>query len=590
MRQSLQRRAAAARWLTPLFLMALAAPTAAGEPLATRLRRPVAVQLSADEQVLYVANQRSGTLSIVDLSTQATVKEIDLGKRLSAMVAAPDRRMLLVTDEAAHELILLDANGRQVSVRQRLPVSNYPVSVVVSRDGRRCYVSSLWSRRLTFVELPTDEGAAARVTGTFDLPFAPRELLLARNDTRLMVGDAFGGRLGIVDTASGQIVLARDLPGHNIRGLGVSANRQMLLVSHQMLNELAHTVHNDVHWGLLMSNDLRWLSLDTVLDGQASLYKGAHMHPLGGASNATGDPAGLAVAADGTVVVTLAGVGEVAMGKENDFSLHRVRVGRRPTAVTVSADSGRAFVANTFGDSIAIVDVTERETLAEISLGPQAELTEADRGELLFYDARLSHDSWMSCHSCHTDGHTNGLLNDNLSDGTFGAPKRVLSLLGSADTAPFAWNAGAKDLVTQIRTSISVTMQGDQPPTEKQLSALAAYLQTLPLPPPIDEARGNLDESAVERGRALFAEQRCARCHAPPTYTTPRTYDVGLADKLGNKLFNPPSLRGVSQRGPYFHDNRAMSLDDVFRNHRHQLKRDLTDDERRDLLAFLKSL
>ena len=49
----------------------------------------------------------------------------------------------------------------------------------------------------------------------------------------------------------------------------------------------------------------------------------------------------------------------------------------------------------------------------------------------------------MSCHSCHTDGHTNGQLNDNLSDfKTFGAPKRVLSLLGKRDTMPLAWNGG----------------------------------------------------------------------------------------------------------------------------------------------------
>ena len=36
----------------------------------------------------------------------------------------------------------------------------------------------------------------------------------------------------------------------------------------------------------------------------------------------------------------------------------------------------------------------------------------------------------MSCHSCHTDGHTSGRLADTLGDDTFGTPKRVLSLLG----------------------------------------------------------------------------------------------------------------------------------------------------------------
>ena len=87
-------------------------------------------------------------------------------------------------------------------------------------------------------------------------------------------------------------------------------------------------------------------------------------------------------------------------------------------------------------------------------------MSQVDRGELLFYDARLSHDRWMSCDSCHTDGHTNGLLNDNQGDGSFDAPKRVLSLLGVGDTAPWAWNGSVDDLEAQVRKSVQTTMHG----------------------------------------------------------------------------------------------------------------------------------
>jgi cytochrome c peroxidase len=65
---------------------------------------------------------------------------------------------------------------------------------------------------------------------------------------------------------------------------------------------------------------------------------------------------------------------------------------------------------------------------------------------------------------------------------------------------------------------------------------------------------------------------------------------VGIHDKQGNTQFNPPSLRGVSQRGPYFHDNRAETLEAVFRDVGHQLDRDLSDAELRDLIAFLNRL
>ena len=364
----------------------------------------------------------------------------------------------------------------------------------------------------------------------------------------------------------------------------------MLLIAHQMLNELAHTIRNDVHWGLLMSNDLRWIPLERMLTSDGDLYRGAHMHPLGEAGSATADPSALAVADDGTVVVTLGGVGEIAIGKENDFSLHRIEVGRRPAAVAVTSDSRLAAVANMFDDTISLVDLSSRQVTETISLGPRRELTLAEQGERLFYDGSLSHDRWMSCNSCHTDGHTNGQLNDNLSDTTFGAPKRVLSLLGKRGTEPFAWNAGAEDYAEQIFKSVTQTMQSDKDPSDKQIQALTAFLETLEPPPSIDAARGTLDQAAVDRGRQVFSSLDCARCHAPPRYTTPELYDVGLEDQLGGRKFNPPALLGVGQRGPYFHDGRAKSLREVFGKHRHQLDEPLDESSLADLLAFLRSL
>ncbi len=556
----------------------------------SRLRRPVAAVLSADERLLYTANRRSGSMSVLDLEARRVVAEHDLGGRLTDLAPVNDGRLMLATDEERHELLLLDVDGSRLSVRQRLPIAPYPINVVVSRDAPRAFVASLWSRRLTFVDLPVDDRGEAVTANVVDLEIAPGRQLLVRDDTRLIIADMFADRLVVVNAQTGTIQGGRRFPAHNMRGMGTSVDGSMLVVAHQMLNELAHTVRNDVHWGLLMSNDLRWLRLDAVLDESQNLYEGAHMHPLGEANSATADPEELVVTREGTVIVTLGGVGEIAFGHEDDFSLKRLKVGRRPTALAVSRDGHFAYVANTFGESISIVDLEERKQIAEIPLGPTAELSLADQGELLFFDGSLSHDGWMTCNSCHTIGHTNGMLNDNLSDTTFGAPKRVLSLLGKADTAPFAWNGAVERLEQQIRNSIEKTMQLSEPPADEQVAALAAFLRSLEPPPSVDRLRGRWDQPAIDRGRALFEALDCRACHAPPTYTTPDVYDVGLKDKLGNHEFNPPSLRGVGQRGPYFHDASAATLRDVFEVHGHQLPGTLEPNQLDDLLAFLRSL
>jgi len=504
-----------------------------------------------------------------------------------------DTGLYLATDEAAHQLLVLKANADAVEVLQRLSVSPYPVGVTVWDGGKQAAVTSLWSRRVTFIELDPSAKEAARsasIKNVVDLPFAPRKLIMLAKQQKLIVADSFSGRLAVMDPQSHAIEAIRQFPGHNIRGLAVSPNGEMLLVAHQMLNELAHTIRNDVHWGLLMSNDLRWLKIESVLAGGKEAYFGSHMHSLGEPGQGGGDPGGLDVSSDGTMIVTMGGAGQVSFGKEADFSLHRVNVGQRPVAVRLAPDGKNAWVVDQYGDSLVRVNLNLKETAETIPLGPTPELSLAQKGEVLFHDSRLAHDRWMSCHSCHSDGHANGQMNDNFGDKSFGAPKRVLSLLSQKDTAPYAWNGAAPDLFKQIRSSLEITMQRNDDIPDDDVRALAAYVETLELPPPLDELRGAADPAGIARGKQVFENHDCARCHAGPTFTTPKTYDVGLTDKLGNKEFNPPSLRGLSHRGPFFHNNSAATLEEVFQKHGHPSGASYAEEEIKDLVKYLRSL
>jgi mono/diheme cytochrome c family protein len=198
----------------------------------------------------------------------------------------------------------------------------------------------------------------------------------------------------------------------------------------------------------------------------------------------------------------------------------------------------------------------------------------------------------MSCHSCHINGHTNHQLNDNFSDQSFNTPKLVISLLGRCTPLmePFAWNGSRPNLTSQIQNSVAETMHGKESLSLDELRALEAYLAKLPPPPSILEARGEIDASSIQHGRDLFENLQCGECHPSPSYTSTGLFDVGLADESDWRRFNPPSLIGVGQRDRFLHDGRTESLDDLFRNVRHQLPRELSDDERVSLITFLKSL
>jgi YVTN family beta-propeller protein len=548
-----------------------------------RWRAPVALWIDPLGTTLFVACEKTGSIAVIDAIERKMLREWAVGDSLVALAATPDGRTLAACDARDSALLLFRRDGRELTSIAKVTLPVRPASLVMDRDGRTAFVTCVWSRQVVRVEL--DRHA---ITQTTDLSFAPRAALLLPDGRTLAVADAFGNKLALVDTEDGRILREANIPGHNFRGLAVSASGKELLASHMIQTESAPITRDNVFWGIAMTSNVRVVPISALADASKNPVREAHTHFFGDPNNGAGDPDAIATLSNGTTLVCLAGVGDLAIGRYQPYSFRRLHVGRRPTALAVSPDEKTVFVANSHSDTISVIDI-ERQVVADtIALGPEPRLTLAEEGEQAFYDARLSLDGWFSCHSCHTDGHMNSHRADTFGDGTYGAPKNVLSLLGTGATDPWAWNGSKGQLEDQVRESLKHSMQPKTPAGERTVAGLVAYMRTLQAPPVAAWQRADAD--AIARGRTIFEARRCSTCHAAPTYTNPFTYDVGLDDGEGGRSFNPPSLAGVAHSAPYFHDGRAETLEVVFRVHNHRLRTALTDTELNDLVAFLKSL
>jgi YVTN family beta-propeller protein len=551
-----------------------------------RVRRPVAILPDSSSDCLAILNRRSGTVSVVDLAARRVVEEFSVATSISAGCRLEDGR-LAVLDDRANELILVSVDREKLQVLSRLSLPASPVGVAVSPDGRSCVVASHWARRLTVVTLL--DQSKLQVSQTIDLPFAPR-LQLFVDDHRLLVADAFGGFLAMVELSQAHVTRCRELIAtHNITGMALSRDRSHAFITHQMLDDQQATTQANVHWGGVMSNVVRRVNLAWFVSDEPEETTAADLYYLGYPDSAAGDPNGVMITAAGRFIVPLGGVGEVAVSDNGLNHFQRLSVGQRPTAMWLNELGGALYVANQMDDTISVIDLQQSRVVQTIGLGPARPPSLADEGERLFYDARLSSDGWYSCHSCHTDGHTNGHRSDTFGDGYRGDPKQVLSLLGTADTGPWGWNGKMPMLEAQIGKSIETTMRGSLP-EPRQVQALAAYLMNLAAPPALSDARCDADGLSIERGREIFAQRDCGNCHEPPSYTSPEVYDVGLEDAEGQRLFSPPSLRGVGHRSRLLHDGRAANLREALRVHPSDPPVDLNDGQWNDLERFLQSL
>jgi hypothetical protein len=132
-----------------------------------------------------------------------------------------------------------------------------------------------------------------------------------------------------------------------------------------------------------------------------------------------------------------------------------------------------------------------------------------------------------------------------------------------------------------------------------KLAALHLYQLAIPAPkPPADF----FDHEAAMRGEALFTDKAgCATCHVPPLYTEPgwnmhTPEEIGIDDFQANRSpderYRTAPLKGLwtHMEGGFYHDGRFATLLDVVNHYDAHFQLGLSDDEKADLVEFLKSL
>jgi mono/diheme cytochrome c family protein len=132
-----------------------------------------------------------------------------------------------------------------------------------------------------------------------------------------------------------------------------------------------------------------------------------------------------------------------------------------------------------------------------------------------------------------------------------------------------------------------------------KLGALQFYQLAIPPPTP---PSSSFDHVAAKRGEGLFkGKANCAQCHVPPLFTEPgwnahKPSDIGVDDFQANrapdKTYRTAPLRGLfaHMKGGFYHDGRFATLLDVV-NHYNQFKQlNLSEQEKKDLVEYLKSL
>lgn len=578
-------------------------------------RSPNALAFSPDGKRFAVVNHTSDSIAVLSVDEQKLLHEspclVEDGQ--AARRVGPwdilwlDDRHLAVSLLHRDQLAIYETDDESLTLKELISVGDEPRGLALQTTGN--------SERTIFVCLTEEDAVAAvslpdgEMTARIEVGGHPRTIAVSPDQQWLVTCCSTPGEVFVHDARTKELKQKRFVFDRAF-SLGkpfINADSTEVYVTGQI--NRAFPIHPDnIERGWAIDNRVTKVPLP---EGPYWMQKQLGLDPRG---NAAGDANAVAISPDGVWwAITCGGSHELMLlnneamvwpsADPGDFlpplfqhkpnMLRRIELGGRPCDLAF-VDDRTVWVANYLSNAIQIVDIDAGKVTKTIQLGGPSEPSLARRGEIIFYDADRTFNSWFSCHTCHTDGHTSGQTFDTLNDGTLDTFKLVPSLRGVTHTGPWTWHGWQHDLHASIKKSLTDTMNSEIDIEEDDLAALYAFLETL-THPAIDPPESEEHAAGIERGREVFiGKGGCVTCHAGQYFTKSESIEVGLETSRDYyKGFNPPSLRGLRHRRRFLHDGRAESLDDVLTGGHAPEKvagEKLTDAERRDLIAFLRSL
>jgi mono/diheme cytochrome c family protein len=145
----------------------------------------------------------------------------------------------------------------------------------------------------------------------------------------------------------------------------------------------------------------------------------------------------------------------------------------------------------------------------------------------------------------------------------------------------------------------SFNVRGSPDLVTPKLAALHLYQLAIPAP---KAPEGSFDKAAAQRGKEVFnGRAQCSSCHVPPLFTEPghnlhTPAEMGVdsfqADRSPTRMYRTAPLAGLwtHQKGGFYHDGRFATLRDVIEHYDRTFRLGLAEQEKNELIEYLKSL
>jgi YVTN family beta-propeller protein len=302
---------------------------------------------------VYVTNEVSGDLTVIDPASHTAMTTLPLGKRPRGIRVSPDGTQLYIAlsgspisppgvdesklpppDRTADGIGVVDTKA--LTLRTILRGPSDPEQTSVSRDGARLYIANEDKGTASVLEI-----ASAKTVAEFEVGGEPEGVTTSPDGRFVYVTSEEDNRVSVIDTAANRVV-KQFVVGPRPRDSAFTPDSSRAYVTSEngasvsVVNTSSHTV------------------IETIT------LTGENVRPMGAVVSPDGRRLYVSTGRGGTVV---------SIDTQTNKPVGSVAVGPRPWGLALSPDGTRLYTANGPSNDVSVVDTSTLTVITKVPVG-----------------------------------------------------------------------------------------------------------------------------------------------------------------------------------------------------------------------------
>ena len=127
---------------------------------------PTGLAFSLDNKYAFVANEASRTVSVIDVESRETIKNITVGERPSHIEVSPWNGKVYVTVAGMGDVAVIDNESLEIISSINIGREHRPHGITFIPNGRYAYVTNQGSNSVSLIKLIGKKSGAGKVIST----------------------------------------------------------------------------------------------------------------------------------------------------------------------------------------------------------------------------------------------------------------------------------------------------------------------------------------------------------------------------------------------------------------------------------------